>query len=48
VNLISDYKVQDDFSVFARIQNLANQKYESSYGFYDEGINASTGFEYQF
>lgn len=48
LNLIADYQVQDNLGVFTRIQNVADRHYESSFGFYDEGINAQLGAEFNF
>ncbi len=47
-NLIVDYKLHKELSIFSRIQNLADSHYESSYGFYDEGMNTQVGAEYVF
>lgn len=48
LNLIADYKLNDQFNFFLRVQNIADHHYESSYGFYDEGINAQFGAEINF
>ncbi len=48
LNLIAEYKVFDDLAVYSRLQNVGNQHYESSYGFYDEGLNAQLGAELNF
>lgn len=47
-NATAEYAVQDNLAVFARGQNLTNQKYESSFGFLDEGLSVTGGFEYSF
>ncbi|MBC7741647.1 MAG: TonB-dependent receptor [Bdellovibrionaceae bacterium] len=48
VHTTADFKATESVAVFARIQNLFNQRYESNYGFYDEGLNVMTGVEYSF
>ncbi len=48
LNLIADYKIDQKLSLFSRGQNIANQRYESSYGFYDEGLSVQVGAEYEF
>jgi len=44
-NSTLDYALKDDTSLFLRGQNLTNQKYESTYGFHDEGLSFLAGFE---
>ena len=48
VNLIAEYNPQENLSFFARGQNIFNQKYQSSQGFSDEGINVTGGAEVRF
>jgi len=48
VNLIADYKWNEQVSFFSRVQNVADVHYESSYGFYDEGVNALVGAQMDF
>ena len=48
INLVGDSKINEKITVFSRIQNLANLRYESSYGFYDEGLNIQAGAEFNF
>ncbi len=48
LNLIADYKYNEKISFFTRIQNAGDIHYESSYGFYDEGINALAGAQMDF
>jgi iron complex outermembrane receptor protein len=43
LNLIADYQFNSKINFFARVQNVADHHYESSYGFYDEGLNAQAG-----
>lgn len=47
-NLSGEYNLTKNFMLYSRLQNLANNRYETSYGFYDEGLNISAGFEYDF
>lgn len=47
-NLVGDIKLMDQMTWYARIQNIFNQQYQSSYGFYNEGLNVTSGFEYSF
>lgn len=48
LNLIGDYKLTEQTSLFSRVQNVADHHYESSYGFYDEGIQAQVGAQVDF
>lgn len=47
-NLIAEYVPQENLSFFARGQNIFNQKYQSSQGFTDEGLNVTGGAEVHF
>lgn len=47
-NATAEYQPQQNLSFFVRGQNLTNQKYESSFGFYDEGISGIAGMEVTF
>lgn len=48
VHVIAEYQVLKDLALFTRVQNLFDQRYESNYGFYDEGLNVIAGAEYSF
>jgi outer membrane cobalamin receptor len=48
LNLIADYKYNEKVSFFTRVQNVGDIHYESSYGFYDEGVNALVGAQMDF
>lgn len=48
LNLTSDYKVYENTQVFVRAQNISDQRFQSSYGYYDEGLNIVSGFELSF
>lgn len=48
LNATAEYDFNKNWSVFTRVQNLTNSKYESSYGFFDEGTSVTAGFEYLF
>lgn len=48
LNLSGEYNLTKNLMLYSRLQNLANNRYETSYGFYDEGLNISAGFEYNF
>ena len=48
LNLSGEYNITKNLMLYSRLQNLANNRYEASYGFYDEGLNISAGFEYDF
>lgn len=43
-----EYKQNENLAYFVRGQNLFNQRYESSFGFYDEGLNVLAGVEFSF
>ncbi len=47
-NATLDYAAAEHVSVFAHGQNLSNQRYESTYGFFDEGLSATLGVEASF
>lgn len=48
LHLIADYKWNEKVSFFSRVQNVTDIHYESSYGFYDEGVNALVGAQMDF
>jgi iron complex outermembrane recepter protein len=48
LNLVADYTPSEAMSFFTRAQNVTNQRYESSYGFFDEGFNLSAGAQFNF
>ena len=48
VNLVVDYKPSEPVTLFSRLQNIFNQRYESSYSFYNEGLSATAGVQYDF
>ncbi|MFZ3230859.1 MAG: TonB-dependent receptor [Pseudobdellovibrio sp.] len=48
INSTFDFTPKENLTLFVRGQNLSNQRYESSYGFFDEGISVATGFEATF
>ena len=48
INLVADYKIASNALIFSRAQNIADQRFESTYGFYDEGLNIKVGAEYDF
>ncbi len=45
LNGTAEYRRNEFLTFFARGQNLTNQRYETSYTFFDEGINLSVGAE---
>lgn len=45
VNATVEYQKNDNLTFFARGQNILNNRYETSYTFYDEGANVSVGAE---
>ena len=45
VNATVDYQKNESLTFFARGQNILNNRYETSYTFYDEGANFSVGAE---
>lgn len=47
-NLTADYQLNDQVFLFSRVENIGNIHYESSYGFYDEGVNALAGVQIGF
>ncbi len=47
-NLTADYAPYENLSIFIRVLNITNSRYESSYGFYDEGLNVIAGAQYNF
>lgn len=48
-HITADYKpVSENYSVFVRAQNMTNLKYQTSYGFYDEGLNLILGVAVKF
>lgn len=48
LNATVDYKPSEQWTIYARGQNLGNYRYESAYSYHDEGINAFAGVEYSF
>ncbi len=44
LNLKASYHVLDWLSLYAKVDNVLNQKYEKYYGYTLQGINASAGF----
>ena len=48
VNATTEYAATEHVSVFVHGQNLTNQRYESTYGFFDEGLSATVGVEASF
>lgn len=47
-NLAGTYNINDDYSFYARIDNVANYRYQESYSYYSEGIAATLGLTAQF
>ena len=47
-NATFGYAATEQVSVFAHGQNLNNQRYESTYGFFDEGLSGTLGVEATF
>lgn len=48
LNLIADYGVDENLSVFARLDNVENKDYQTSYGFYNRGLTGKIGLEAKF
>lgn len=47
-NLAGTYHMTDDYSVYARIDNIANYRYQESYSYYSEGVAGTLGLSAQF
>lgn len=47
-NSTIEYRKNADFTLFMRGQNITDQRYETSYSFYDEGFSLSVGGEATF
>ncbi len=48
VNLIFDLQTSDNFSVFARFDNVTDQIYQTAFGFYTQGVSAKAGLQFSF
>ncbi len=48
LNVTTDYKLDENIFLYARGQNITNQIYETTYGYYDEGQSYVVGAEYSF
>ncbi len=48
VHATAEYQLESNLAIFTRVQNIFNQRYESNYGYYDEGTNVIAGAEYTF
>jgi vitamin B12 transporter len=45
VNLAASYRVSENWSLFGRVENAADQQYEAPYGFLRPGIGAFAGIK---
>ena len=48
VHFSANLKITDAAEVFTRFNNLSNQTYQSSYGYYDTGVKGNLGVQYNF
>ncbi|MBC7419587.1 MAG: TonB-dependent receptor [Bdellovibrio sp.] len=48
INATLEYQAKENVAFYVRGQNIFNQRYESNYGFYDEGTNVLVGAELSF
>lgn len=48
LNATADFSVTNNWLGFLRLQNLTNQRYESSYTYYDAGVSGFAGVEWSF
>jgi iron complex outermembrane recepter protein len=48
VNVSANAKVTENTEIFTRVNNLSNQTYQTSYGYYDTGVKGSFGVQLSF
>ena len=48
INIFMNFNLSDSQAVFARIENIENKDYQTTYGFYNQGAVYKTGLQFNF